>query len=440
MNISRRQALMTTLFGAGAVGLRSLATGLPAAFFLNPRKAMAAGCPDPSKAQYFVLATSAAGDPIGMNAPGTYVDDNPALAGFVHASPSDGSMAPTKVTMGGKTFTAALPWKSLPQDVLDRTLFWHMMTNTPIHPKEPDVLSLMGAAQRYEMLPSLLAKAVAPCLGTIQPQPLAIGAAGPPEALAYEGQTMPIIPPSALADTLVNPKGPLTQLQAIRDQSMVQIYELYKNGASPSQKAYIDQMVNTQQQARSLRQDLLGLLGSIKPGDNGVAAQILSAVTLIQMNVTPVVSIHIPFGGDNHSDAGLAKESAETVSGVGYIASLMAQLKAVPGLADKVTFLSLNVFGRTAGAKSADGRGHNQYLHTGITIGKPWKAGVVGAVAPVKGDYGCTAIDSKTGAGSATGDVSPVATLAAFGQTLLAAVGGDTTQISGGTVIAGALA
>ena len=50
------------------------------------------------------------------------------------------------------------------------------MTNTPVHPKEPDVLKLMGATYAGEMLPSLLAKQLAPCLGTIQAQPISLGA------------------------------------------------------------------------------------------------------------------------------------------------------------------------------------------------------------------------------------------------------------------------
>src|SRR5262249_55476925 len=158
--------------------------------------------------------------------------------------------------------------------VLDRTVFWHLMTNTPVHPKEPEVLKLMGTAGG-EMLPSLLAKTLAPCLGTIQTQPIAIGANSPDEALPDEGQTMPILPPSALKDMLVNPAGPLTNLQAIRDKTMGDIYAIYKNGATPSQQAYIDQMVQSQQQVRSLKQSLLDQLSSIKNGDNSPAAQIL---------------------------------------------------------------------------------------------------------------------------------------------------------------------
>ena len=73
--MTRRQAMVGALFGMGAVGLRSLATGIPAAFLLNPRGALAAGtCVAATKAQYFVLSTSGNGDPINAGAPGTYAD------------------------------------------------------------------------------------------------------------------------------------------------------------------------------------------------------------------------------------------------------------------------------------------------------------------------------------------------------------------------------
>ena len=53
----------------------------------------------------------------------------------------------------------------------------------------------------------------------------------------------------------------------------------------------------------------------------------LAAVTLIQMKVTPVISIHIPFGGDNHRDIGARPpRRRRPSSGVATIASLMQQL------------------------------------------------------------------------------------------------------------------
>ena len=53
------------------------------------------------------------------------------------------------------------------QAVLDRTCFWHLMTNTPIHPKEHEVLGLLGATPSGEMLPSMLAKALWPSVDVL---------------------------------------------------------------------------------------------------------------------------------------------------------------------------------------------------------------------------------------------------------------------------------
>jgi hypothetical protein len=299
----------------------------------------------------------------------------------------------------------------------------------------------MGATSAGEMLPSLLAKQVAPCLGTIQTQPISVGATTPAEGLSYSGAALPIIPALALKNTLTNMPGPLTNLQPLRDQTLAQLYDLYKQDATPAQRLYIDSMVTSQQQVRNVNQNLLGTLSAIK--DNTPASQVLAAVTLIQMNVTPVVAVHIPFGGDNHRDVGLAAESAQTVAGVATIASLMQQL-ATNGLADKVTFMSLNVFGRTIGPGNTDGRQHNQNHQVSISIGKPFAGGVIGGIAPVAKDYGAVSISSATGLASTSGDIQAVDTLASFGRTMLAAVGADTTtigaQISSGKVVTGALA
>jgi hypothetical protein len=439
MLITRRDAILSTLFGAGCVGLRALATGLPAAFFLNPRRALADGAAAACNAsgrtpQFIVMATSGSGDPINANVPGMYEDAN-----ITHSL--DPTMAATPLSIGGQSFTAAAPWATLPQAVLDRTTFWHLMTSTPVHPKEPDVLKLMGGTYAGEMLPSLLAKQLAPCLGTIQSQPISIGATSPAEGLSYGGAALPIIPALALKSTLTNTPGPLTDLQGLRDQTLGQLYDLYKNGATPAERTYIDGLVTSQSQVRNINQSLLDALSSIK--DNTAASQVLAAVTLIQMKVTPVISVHVPFGGDNHRDVGLAAETTQTVSGVATIAALMQQL-ATAGLADQVTFMSLNVFGRTLGPANTDGRQHNPNHQVSITIGKPFKGGVIGGVGPVAGDYGALALDSKSGAVSTSGDVSAGETLTSFGQTMLAAVGVDPSVISSavlaGKVIPAALA
>ena len=435
--ITRRQALMSTLFGAGCVGLRALATGLPASLIMNPRLALAdvpaSGCASSAKAQFIIFATSGSGDPMNASVPGTY--DDPKI---VHSV--DPAMAPTQITMRGQKSTAAAPWAQLPQSVLDRTTFWHLMTNTPVHPKEPDVLKLMGQTQAGEMLPSILARGLAPCLGTIQAQPISLGATSPAEGLSYEGASLPIIPALALKATLTTPGGPLADLQPLRDKTLNDMYDLYKNGASPAQKAYIDSMVTSQREVRNINQSLLNALGSIK--DNSATSQILAAITLIQMKVTPVIAIHIPFGGDNHRDIGLAAETAQTMSGVATIASLMAQLQSA-GLQDQVTLMSLNVFGRTLGPGNADGRSHNLAHQVSLAIGKPFNGGVIGGVAPVGNDYGATAIDSKSGKGGG-GDIAALDTLPSYGRTMLAAMGIDssasTSRIGAGQIVSAALA
>ena len=423
MNIHRRSVLMSTLFGAGWVGLRALATGLPVSLLLDPRRALAApspSCASMSKAQYIIFNTSGNGDPINASVPGTYEDSK-----IVHST--DPTMTPGTLSIGGQKHTAAMPWTTLPQNVLDRTQFWHGMTDTPVHPKEPQVLELMGGTQSGEMFPSVMAKALAPCLGTIQPQPISVGALNPSETLQYGGAAQPVIPPTALRSTLTNPAGPLTNLQPLRDQTLNSLYDLYKNGASPAQKQYIDSLVTSQQQVRSIKQSLLSALSSIQ--DNSQDSQVLAAITLIQMNVSPVVSIHIDFGGDNHRDIALAAETTQTVSGVATIASMMQQLQTA-GLQDKVAFMSLNVFGRTLGPGNTDGRQHNPNHHVGLAIGSSFKGGVYGGVAPVGTDYGATAMSSQTGAGGASGDIQAADTLAAWAMTMLASIGADPSVIT----------
>src|SRR4249920_701440 len=110
--ITRRQALLSTLFGSGMIGLRALATGLPASLLIDPRRALAdmpaSGCPDPSKAQFIIFNTSGQGDPINANVPGTY--DDPKV---VHSA--DPSMAATQIQIAGQSYTAAAAWAQLPQ-------------------------------------------------------------------------------------------------------------------------------------------------------------------------------------------------------------------------------------------------------------------------------------------------------------------------------------
>jgi len=134
----------------------------------------------------------------------------------------------------------------------------------------------------------------------------------------------------------------------------------------------------------------------------------------------------------------------ETCATLGLLQAGQAKQLAAAGLSDQVTLMSLNVFGRTIGPGNTDGRQHNPNHQVSITIGKPFKGGIIGGVAPLGTDYGALAIDSKSGAASASGDVSALNSLAAFGQTMLAAVGVSpaiiSSEVATGAVVTGALA
>lgn len=456
------------------IGLRSIASGLPVKMILNPKKALAdtqATCTgNLAAAQFVIINTSGNGDPFSCNAPGTYDDPTTGqdLSPLVHPDPVNFPfMAPTKMNLGpaATPYTAAQIWSTLGPgtgnaDVLDRTVFCHLMTNTPVHPKEPQVLELMGATQYNEMFPSVLAKQLAPCLGTLQTQPISIGATSPSESLAFGGQALPTIPPTALATTLTNattgPSAGMTKLQALRDQTLNQMYQWYKDPShtTPAQRAYIDSMVTSQSQVRGISQTQLSMLQSITKNDNN--GQITAAIALIMMKVTPVIAVHFPFGGDNHSDPNFNNESTQSQTGMQAIVQLMTQLKA-NGLYDNVTFLNLNVFGRTMAPYNTSGRQHNQCHQMSLMIGKPFKGGVVGGLTSVDSagnpvavgaskffDYGCTGIDSATGkAVVGGGDIAPVDTLSSWGKTVLTAVGATSDQvnaaITGGKVIQGVL-
>src|SRR6185295_11679843 len=322
----------------------------------------------------------------------------------------------------------------------DRTSFFHHATLTNNHPNLPKVMRLMGSTSQQEMVPSIAAKVLAPCFGTVQTEPVSVGAG---EFLTFDGRGLPNLAPTGLRDILSHPAGPLSGLRSLRDSSLDDIHRILKQGATSSQRAYLDNLVASRAQARQLSDDLLDMLAGVT--SDGPAGQITAALTLIKMNVSPVMVIHVPFGGDNHADPDLLKaEVPQTETGVQQIGDLMNQLQAA-GLQDQVTFAMLNVFGRTLVKKGLTGRDHWASHHVTVMIGKPIRGGIVGGLEPQAGDYAATGIDSASGrAAPSGGDVPFASTLGAVGKTLGAAVGIDravlNANITQGKVVTAALA
>jgi Protein of unknown function (DUF1501) len=430
-----RRILLERLFGVGLIGLKALATGLPASVLLNPRRALADptfGVASNPNAQYLIFSSSDAGDPLNANVPGMYAN-----ADISHSK--DPAMAPTSLSIGGSSYTAALPWSTLPQAVLDRTCFFHHGTYTVVHPDINKVLRLgdeLAPAQagtttlHPEMLPSWLCANLGPALGTVQNEPISLS-----PVLTYQGRPQPILRPTSLASLLASPTGALGSLQALRDKHLDQLSALYKAEGTPAQRDFLDRYANSQRQARAVSTSLLTQLQALT--NDGQDNQARAAAILIAMNITPAVGIRIGFGGDNHVDTNLASETRQTVAGVGTINTLMQALASL-GLSDRVTFMTLNVFGRTL-TNSDNGRQHHGDHHCTVMIGKPIKGSVVGGVELYRGDYRATSIDAATGSAVASdaGTIPFHSTFAAMGKTLGKAVGADTAALGQAIVLGG---
>jgi hypothetical protein len=302
-------------------------------------------------------------------------------------------------------------------------------------------MRMMGATYKAEMLPSIVAKHLAPCLGTVQTEPVSVGAG---EILTFDGRGLPNLNPTGLRDVLTQPKGPLKDLQKLRDQALDRMYKSLKKDGTKPQLVYLDSVAQSRGQARSLSDDLLGMLADIKSDKSD--GQVIAATALVKMNVSPVIAIHIEFGGDNHFDEDLMKsEVPQTEIGVQRIGALMDSLQ-MAGVQDRVTFAMYNVFGRTLKKLMLRGRDHWASHHVTVMMGKQIRPGVVGGLEPKAGDYYATGIDSKSGAAvkGGGGDVPFAETLGAMGKTLGTAVGIPAaqmdTEITQGKVVAAAVA
>lgn len=431
---SRRQFLLGLFGGASALGLRSLATGLPIPFLAS--RAMA----DPLAVSPVILSLRQSGDPLNANCPGSYVagvTNNPAFGPGV------------ELMLGSQKTRAAQPWADLPAAVRAKLAFLHHSTQAVAHPDFPKVLALQGAGKGAdgngsEMLPSLLAQELAPLLGTVQAEPVDVGGT----ALTALGNPLPSYTPASLKGLFAGGSS-LDKFAALRDGTLDALYKDLRSGGTPAQRRFLDANALARQQAASLGAQLGELLAMIPPeGADGsdFAAQVVAAVALVKTRVTPVVTIALPFGGDNHNDPMLALEAEQTTLSVAAIGDLHGQLEAL-GLnagASGVTFASLHTFGRTLSAK--DGRAHNGAHHVMALFGPRVRAGVYGGLGPDgKGGKDPVAqdLDAASGRAQPGGDIPVDQSLAAAAATLCAAAGLPADRIArrvkSGRVVQGTL-
>jgi hypothetical protein len=253
----------------------------------------------------------------------------------------------------------------------------------------------------------------------VQPQPVTIGG----EQLSFDGQYLPKLTPTGLKAVLSAPKDLAATLQGLRDDTLTKLNSAFKasRAQTKAERAYLDNMALAQSDLRTMIQQVATDLSTITGDD--AANQVTAAALLMKMNVSPVVTIHLPFSGDNHTDNSFTAEATQTTASVNNIKALMSKLTTY-GLQDKVTFATINVFGRTF--DTLNGRGHNASHAVSLMIGKGFKGSVVGGITP--GGHAAD-IDSTSGLAVAGGDLSAADSLASVAKTLGLGLGLTDAQV-----------
>ena len=412
--ITRRQAILTAILGSSGLALRALASGLPAEFVRDPLRADVARLAATPSAQALILASSGAGDPMGNNAPGSYADARIAHAGAA------ATQAKT-FNMGGSTVIGAAAWANLPQAALDRLAFVHHSTYTSVHTDYGQVLTLMGQVANRDTLLSQCALALGPARKSVQTSPVALG----DQNQTFQGNALPYLPPSSLKLAFGAVQSPLLNLQQLRNDTVDSLNNILKQSGNRSQRAFMDNMVQSRTNAHALGTALASDLAKIQ--DDSSASQLMAAASLVRMNVSPVISVSLDFGGDNHSDPNLAGEVQALSSAVTSLTNFYAQMQSY-GIADSTTFAWFNVFGRTL--TSTNGRDHWGEHCCALIMGSNVKGGVYGGLMPTGGEFMATGIDAATGASVPNGGSIPYEQLlTSTGKTIARAAGIDTTAV-----------
>ena len=451
--LSRREALLASALSYGSLAMRSLLTGLPTAFLLGKSEASWAAASD---AKFLILSHMSNGDPLNANAPGAYGNPNNAndpLHQIEHATVAElgnkaaGFATPTAFTLGGKQVRAAQPWSTLPSDLLARSAFWHHGTYTNAHPDFEVVVGLGGALKGPEgsggdHFGSFVAQENHANLGTLSAELIRVGGS----ATRSNGVPAPQLNPLTLKSIFGAKVAQFDRMVAMRDQFLDQTYQDIKTTGTPAQRKFLDRYASSRQEAQNLGDSLADLITDIS--GNSPADQAKMAAALVQLKVAPVITLGMPFGGDNHQDTDLTNEVDETIVTIDAFKTLWDKLT-FARIQNDVVFASLNVFGRTLKRASNGGRDHNGNHHCMYVFGSPIKAGVVGGLETYQRRSGPAGIDFKAraiNAGNGTTSNANIPfeqTLSSVGKTLATAVGIDAARINKridtGRVITGAL-
>ena len=367
--MNRRAALRG---GAGALSsllIRGLASGLPPAYLLKPSAARAQMMPQTP--QTLILSTSSRGDPINVNCPGSYTEG-------VYNNPE---LETRRGSFGGDRHRAARVWCDLPRALRRRLAFVHYSPRTAAHPEYSYTMSFRGEVKQEmgngsEMFASAMAQEAYTQGVHLQPEPIPVCSS----FLTYKGQPLQLIKPAELRALFSVTDRELADLRQTRNDVLDALYSEMKVSGTQAQRAFVERYATSREQARNLGERLgeyLTDLSELVDDPNGAEAQVIAAVALAKLNITPVITVNIPFGGDNHQDVGLIRERDDAISGVEAIKSLWNRLNALE-IQNQVTFATMNVFGRRGYTNQRGGRDHNAHHAVMVTFGSEIQGGVYG--------------------------------------------------------------
>jgi len=366
---------------------------------------------------------------MNANCPGSYhegIENNPLLT-------------PVDFSLGEVMTQAAEPWSLLPERLRSRLAFIHYQTNSAAHIEYRSTMTFHGSVKNAagngsEMFSSAIADLSHESIGTLQPEPLPLCR----EILTVKGQPLQNLKPTEIKSLFADDEGTFTQFQSLRDQVLDGLYSDLRVSGTRTQRRFLDQYALSREQARSLGENLGGLLEALPTNadeSNGPLDQVVAAVALAKLKIAPVITINIPFGRDNHQDSTLAVEAEQTRSGVATINSLWEELERA-GLTEQVTFATMNVFGRTLSRNGAGGRNHNRRHAVMAAFGPQVRAGVYGGALA---NGSCSHIDPMTGAAIDSGGILPEHSMESMGKSLAVALGHSRdvaeVRIRGGQVI-----
>lgn len=450
--LTRRNALVAGALSYGSLSMRALLTGLPTAFLLGKSEAAWSAALD---SKFLILSHMSNGDPLNVNAPGAYADPNnqndprhqiehPTVAEL--GNKAQGFENPVNFNLGSQSVRAGECWSSLPQGLLDRSGFWHHGTFTNAHPDFSVVVGLNGALKGPDgsggdHFASFVAHENAGNLGTLSKELIRVGGS----TINSNGVPAPQLSPASLKTIFSAKVGQFDRMVAMRDRFLDETYAEVKSNGTPAQKKFLDRYASSRQEAQKLGDSLADLITDIN--GNTPADQAKMAAALIQLKVSPVITLGMPFGGDNHQDTNLANEVDDTLATMDALKTLWEKLN-FAGIASDVVFASMNVFGRTLLRAPNGGRDHNGSHHCMYVFGPTINAGVIGGIETYqrrkdKIDFKAKRINSANGGTGNAADIPYEETLSAVGKTLAASVGVTDERINkridGGKVITAAL-